>query len=101
MAQNEFKLEGVINGDDSISFTLRIAQSCCHARNIDFVFYLARDTAQSIVGEMVDQLDLSNEDLTFIAELIDSLIVKLVPNWKPSFGNSRSKESPSDGDQKG
>ncbi|KAF7113069.1 hypothetical protein RHSIM_RhsimUnG0163800 [Rhododendron simsii] len=91
--KNEFKLEGVINGDDSISFTLRIAQSCCHARNIHFVFYLARDTAQSIAGEMVDQLDLSNEDLTFIAELIDSLIVKLVPNWKPSFGNSRSEGS--------
>ncbi|KAG5563524.1 hypothetical protein RHGRI_006082 [Rhododendron griersonianum] len=40
------------------------------------------------------QLDLSNEDLTFIAELVDSLIIKLVPNWKPSFGNSRSKGSP-------
>ncbi|KAF7113072.1 hypothetical protein RHSIM_RhsimUnG0164100 [Rhododendron simsii] len=92
--KNEFKLEGVINGDDSISFTLRIAQSCCHAQNIRFVFYLARDTAQSIAGEMVFQLDLSNEDLTFIAELVDSLIIKLVPNWKPSFGNSRSKGSP-------
>ncbi|KAF7114759.1 hypothetical protein RHSIM_RhsimUnG0077600 [Rhododendron simsii] len=68
MAQNEFKLERVINGDDSISFTLRIAQSCCHAWNIHFVFYLARDTAKSIAGELVDQLDLSNEDLTFIAE---------------------------------
>ncbi|KAG5563530.1 hypothetical protein RHGRI_006086 [Rhododendron griersonianum] len=92
--KNEFKLEGVINGDDSISFTLRTIQSCCHARNIRFVFYLARDTAQSIAGEMVFQRDLSNEDLTFIAQLVDSLIRKFVPNWKPSFGNSRSKGSP-------
>lgn len=58
------------------------------------MFYLARDTAQSIASEMVDQLDLSNEDLTFIAELIDCLIEKLVPKWKPSFGSSRSKGSP-------
>ncbi|KAH7840414.1 hypothetical protein Vadar_016496 [Vaccinium darrowii] len=92
--KNEFKLEGEINGDDSISFTLRIAQSSCHARNVYFPFYLDRDTAQSIASEMVEQLDLSNEDLTVIAELINGLIVKLVPNWKPSFGNSSSKQSP-------
>ncbi|KAG5563519.1 hypothetical protein RHGRI_006077 [Rhododendron griersonianum] len=65
-----------------------------HARNIRFVFYLARDTAQSIAGEMVFELDLSNEDLAFIAELVDNLIIKLLPNWKPSCGNSRSKGSP-------
>ncbi|KAH7840315.1 hypothetical protein Vadar_015509 [Vaccinium darrowii] len=90
--KNEFKLEGEINGDDSISFTLRIAQSSCHARNVYFPFYL--DRVQSIASEMVEQLDLSNEDLTVIAELINGLIVKLVPNWKPSFGNSSSKQSP-------
>lgn len=34
---------------------------------------------------MVEQLDLSNEDVTVIAELIDSMIMKLVPCCKPSF----------------
>lgn len=38
----------------------------------------------SIAGEMVEQLDLTNEDVIVIAELIDDLIVKLVPCWKTS-----------------
>lgn len=41
---------------------------------------------------MVEQLDLSNEDVTVIAELIDNLIMKLVPSWKPSFETTSSNE---------
>ncbi|XP_019052902.1 PREDICTED: probable serine/threonine-protein kinase WNK4 [Nelumbo nucifera] len=33
---------------------------------------------------MVEQLDLSDQDVTFIAEFIDYLIIRLVPTWKPS-----------------
>ena len=57
------------------------------ARNIHFSFYLDSDTAISIAEEMVEQLDLSNEDVTVIAKLIDGMIMKLVPYWKPSFGS--------------
>lgn len=32
---------------------------------------------------MVEQLELSNEDATVIAKLIDELIAKFVPSWKP------------------
>ncbi|KAL6986468.1 non-specific serine,threonine protein kinase [Sarracenia purpurea var. burkii] len=93
--KNEFKLEGEMNSDDdSISFTLRIGQSRGQVRKIHFVFYLSVDTALSIAGEMVDELELSNEDLNFIAELIDSWIIKLVPNWKPTFGNISGVRSP-------
>ncbi|PSS11232.1 Serine/threonine-protein kinase [Actinidia chinensis var. chinensis] len=92
--KNEFKLEGVMNDDDSVSLTLRIAHLCGQVRNIHFIFYLGADTALTIAGEMVDQLDLSNEDVKFIAELIDSLIVKLVPTWMPLFGNSSGMRSP-------
>lgn len=49
------------------------------------MFYLNADTAVSIASEMVEQLHLSSEDVPFVAELIDSLIQQLVPNWKPSF----------------
>ncbi|KAA3460052.1 serine/threonine-protein kinase WNK8-like isoform X1 [Gossypium australe] len=70
---NEFRLKGEKNDDNTISFTLRIADQC--------------DTAISIAEEMVQQLDLSNEDVTVIAELIDSMIMKLVPCWKPSVGS--------------
>lgn len=55
-----------------------------HVSNIHFIFYLDSDTAISIAEEMVEQLDLSHEDVVSIAELIDNLIVKLVPSWNPS-----------------
>ncbi|XVF10334.1 hypothetical protein REPUB_Repub07fG0173700 [Reevesia pubescens] len=84
---NEFRLKGEKNDDNTISLTLRIADQCGRARNIHFSFYLDSDTAISIAEEMVEQLDLSNEDVTVIAELIDSMIMKLVPLWKPSFGS--------------
>lgn len=58
------------------------------ARNIHFMFYPNSDTAVSIAGEMVEQLGLLNEDVAFIAELIDNLILKLVPTWKPSVESS-------------
>ncbi|KAH1075234.1 hypothetical protein J1N35_027562 [Gossypium stocksii] len=84
---NEFRLKGEKNDDNTISLTLRIADQCGRARNIHFSFYLDSDTAISIAEEMVQQLDLSNEDVTVIAELIDSMIMKLVPCWKPSVGS--------------
>ncbi|XAR70129.1 Non-specific serine/threonine protein kinase [Bertholletia excelsa] len=89
--ENDFKLQGQMNDDDSISFTLRIADSNVfltgQARNIHFTFYLNDDTAFSIASEMVDQLELSNQDLICIAELIDGVIVKLLPSENLSFGN--------------
>ena len=66
-------------------------------RNIHFAFYLDTDTAVSIAGEMVEQLELSKEDVIVIAGLIDDLLVKLVPSWKSSSGTSTAALS-SDGD---
>ncbi|KAF8413351.1 hypothetical protein HHK36_001330 [Tetracentron sinense] len=81
---NKFRLRGEKN-DNSISLTLRIADSCGRVRNIHFLFYIDIDTALSVAGEMVEQLDLSDQDVTFIAEFIDYMIMKLVPGWQPSF----------------
>lgn len=61
-----------------------------HVRNIHFLFYLDSDTALSVAGEMVEQLDLSDYDVIFIADFIDFLIMKLVPGWKPSTDYSSS-----------
>ena len=33
---------------------------------------------------MVEQLELTDHDVAFIAEFIDYLIMKLLPGWKPS-----------------
>lgn len=59
-------------------------------RNIHFLFYLDTDTALSVASEMVEQLDLADHDVEFIAELIDYLIMKLLPGWKPSSDYSSS-----------
>lgn len=53
-------------------------------QNIDFLFYLDNDTAMAVAGEMVEQLELQDHDVVFIADFIDFLIMKLVPGWAPS-----------------
>ncbi|XP_061370074.1 probable serine/threonine-protein kinase WNK10 isoform X2 [Gastrolobium bilobum] len=81
---NEFRLKGIKNDDNSIPLILRIADLCGRVRNIHFLFYLETDTAVSVASEMVENLELADHDVAFIAELIDYLIMKLLPGWKPS-----------------
>ncbi|XP_047313923.1 serine/threonine-protein kinase WNK8-like [Impatiens glandulifera] len=78
----EYRIKGVKDNDDSVSLTLRMVESSGKLHNIHFVFYLDLDTAFAVAGEMVEQLDLANENVIIIAELIDSLIRSLVPSWK-------------------
>ncbi|XXG43297.1 hypothetical protein AAC387_Pa01g3364 [Persea americana] len=80
-----FRLKGEKNEDNTVSLILRIADPCGKIKNIHFLFYLDSDTALSVAGEMVEQLELSNHDVAFIAEFIDFSIMKLVPHWKPSI----------------
>ncbi|XP_042504847.1 probable serine/threonine-protein kinase WNK10 isoform X2 [Macadamia integrifolia] len=94
---NEFRVRGEIKDDNSISLTLRIADTSGRARNIHFLFYLDTDTALSVAGEMVEQLNLSDQDVAFIGEFIDYLIVRLVPSWKPSIDYSSNGVSPNEG----
>lgn len=61
-------------------FFLRVGQ----VRNIHFLFYLDKDTAFVVAGEMVEQLELANHNVAFIAEFIDYLIMRIKPDWKPS-----------------
>ncbi|KAK9926382.1 hypothetical protein M0R45_023615 [Rubus argutus] len=70
-----------------------------HEKTIHFEFYLDSDTAISISGEMADKIDLSNEDVSVTVELIDSLIMKLVPSWKPTSESSSCRANSSCGDQ--
>ncbi|CAI8607704.1 unnamed protein product [Vicia faba] len=71
---NEFRLKGTKNDDNSVSLTLRIADTC--------------DTAVSVASEMVEHLELADHDVAFIAGLIDYLIMKLLSWMKPSHDHS-------------
>lgn len=51
-------------------------------RNIHFLFYQEGDTASKVSSEMVEQLELTDQNVTFIAELIDILLVNMIPTWK-------------------
>lgn len=64
------------------------------SRNIHFAFYLDSDTSMAIALEMVEQLELSNEDATIIAKLIDELIAKFVPSWKPCPNYCEEQNTP-------
>ncbi|XP_052191938.1 probable serine/threonine-protein kinase WNK4 [Diospyros lotus] len=85
---NEFRLRGIKNDDNSVSLTLRISDLSARVRNIHFLFYLDTDTALSVAGEMVEQLELADHDVLFIAQFIDYLIVRILPSWKPSSDNT-------------
>ncbi|XP_009600371.1 probable serine/threonine-protein kinase WNK6 [Nicotiana tomentosiformis] len=80
---NEFKLTGKKNDENSVSLTLRIKCPSGRVRNIHFNFYLDTDTALLVAAEMVDQLQLDDHDVDFIADFIDYLIMKILPSWKP------------------
>ncbi|CBI37576.3 unnamed protein product, partial [Vitis vinifera] len=80
---NFFLLKGEGNDENSISLILRIADQNGRLRNIHFMFYLDSDTALSVSSEMVEQLELADQNVTFIAELIDLLLIMLIPTWKP------------------
>ncbi|XP_034683391.1 probable serine/threonine-protein kinase WNK6 [Vitis riparia] len=80
---NFFLLKGDGNDENSISLILRIADQNGRLRNIHFMFYLDSDTALSVSSEMVEQLELADQNVTFIAELIDLLLIILIPTWKP------------------
>lgn len=78
-----FLLKGQENDENSVSLILRIADENSRVRNIHFLFYLDSDTALSVSSEMVEQLELADQNVTFIAELIDLLLLNLIPSWKP------------------
>ncbi|KAI8024605.1 putative serine/threonine-protein kinase WNK4 [Camellia lanceoleosa] len=83
--KSEFRLRGERADGNSISLTLRIADKCSgQVTKIEFVFNLDADMTLAIAWEMVEQLELPKEDVSLIAELMDNVIMKMVPCWMPS-----------------
>ncbi|CAA7405316.1 unnamed protein product [Spirodela intermedia] len=78
-----FILKGERNDDKSMSLLLRIEHGPCRPRHVHFLFYLDSDTPLSVASEMVDQIELVDQDVKCIAQLIDTLLINLIPGWKP------------------
>lgn len=62
-----------------------------YIRNIHFPFDIDADTAIAVASEMVEELELTDQDVTTIAEMIDLEIRYLIPDW------NADKSPPADG----
>ncbi|CAJ1974941.1 unnamed protein product [Sphenostylis stenocarpa] len=83
-ASREFTVEGQRRDNNTIFLKLRIADSSGHIRNIHFPFDIEADTSTSVASEMVEELELTDQDVTTIARMIDSEIRYHIPNWNVS-----------------
>ncbi|KAB2599624.1 serine/threonine-protein kinase WNK9 [Pyrus ussuriensis x Pyrus communis] len=77
----DLTIKGRQKEDDGIFLRLRIADKEGRIRNIYFPFDTENDTALSVAREMVSELDITDQDVTKIAEMIDGEITTLVPEW--------------------
>ncbi|XP_058766896.1 probable serine/threonine-protein kinase WNK9 isoform X2 [Vicia villosa] len=68
--------------DDGIFLRIRIPDKEGRVRNIYFPFDTETDTALSVAYEMVAELDITDQNLTKLANMIDNEIANLVPGWK-------------------
>ncbi|GAB2210260.1 hypothetical protein Droror1_Dr00015523 [Drosera rotundifolia] len=88
LANVDIDIKGKRKGNGDIFLRLRMADKEGHVRNIYFPFDIETDTAPSVAAEMVDELDITDQDVTRIAKMIDGEITSLVPNWNgPSAKN--------------
>lgn len=90
LAETRFTVEGQRRDNNTIFLKLRIADSSGHIRNIHFPFDIEADTSTAVASEMVEELELTDQDVTTIASMIDSEIQYHIPSWNAS-------ETPVDG----
>lgn len=79
----DFRVNGQRREDGTVFLKFRLADPEGQVRNIHFPFDVEGDTAMCVASEMVVELDLTDQDVTKIAEMIDAAILALVPEWKP------------------
>ncbi|XP_060179070.1 probable serine/threonine-protein kinase WNK9 isoform X1 [Lycium barbarum] len=93
MENVDISIKGRRREDDGIFLRLRIADKEGHVRNIYFPFDIENDTALTVATEMVAELDITEQDVTKIADMIDGEIASLVPEWKRGFGIEETPNS--------
>uniref|UniRef100_A0A1S4CT15 non-specific serine/threonine protein kinase n=1 Tax=Nicotiana tabacum TaxID=4097 RepID=A0A1S4CT15_TOBAC len=79
----DFTVQGQRKDLNTIFLKLRITDSTGHIRNIHFPFDIQVDTANAVASEMVEELDLTDQDVSAIAAMIDSEIRSYIPDWAP------------------
>ncbi|XP_031407413.1 probable serine/threonine-protein kinase WNK3 isoform X2 [Punica granatum] len=77
---------------NTIFLKLRIADSEGNFRNIHFPFDIEVDTSMAVATEMVQELDLTDQDVSAIAAMIDSEIRSHCPDWAPSEASGSNSD---------
>lgn len=84
-ASRDFTVQGQRKDVNKIFLKLRIADSSGHVRNIHFPFDIEADTPTLVASEMVEELNLTDQDVSTIADMIDSEIRQNFPDWTPEY----------------
>ncbi|CAN6175925.1 unnamed protein product [Urochloa humidicola] len=82
----DITIKGRKSEDGGIFLRLRMADIDGRVRNIYFPFDIEADTALSVATEMVAELDITDHEVTRIADMIDGEVSALVPDWRPGPG---------------
>ncbi|KAF8664558.1 hypothetical protein HU200_054740 [Digitaria exilis] len=82
----DITIKGRKSEDGGIFLRLRITDDDGRVRNIYFPFDIEADTALSVATEMVAELDITDHEVTRIADMIDGEVSALVPDWRPGPG---------------
>ncbi|XP_074316228.1 putative serine/threonine-protein kinase WNK3 [Silene latifolia] len=95
----DLTVQGERKDVNTIFIKLRITDTTGNCRNIHFPFDIEADTSIAVASEMVHELDLTDQDIPTIADMIDSEIRALIPDWSPrdsSTGDSGFDSNMSD-----
>ncbi|KAH9776421.1 non-specific serine/threonine protein kinase [Citrus sinensis] len=79
----DFTVQGQRRDINTIFLKLRISDSTGHFRNIHFPFDTEADTAFAVASEMVEELNLTDQDVSTISAMIESEIRSHIPDWEP------------------
>ncbi|XP_048555641.1 probable serine/threonine-protein kinase WNK1 [Triticum urartu] len=82
----DIAIKGRKSEDGGIFLRLRITDDDGRVRNIYFPFDVEADTALSVATEMIGELDITDHEVTRIAEMIDGELSALVPDWMAGPG---------------
>ncbi|KAI7732324.1 hypothetical protein M8C21_010063 [Ambrosia artemisiifolia] len=77
----DFTVQGHMGDPDTVFLKLRMEDTTGHARTIHFPFDIKLDTPSAVAKEMVQELDLTDQDVFAIAEMIESEIRSCFPDW--------------------
>ncbi|XP_019057161.1 PREDICTED: probable serine/threonine-protein kinase WNK3 isoform X2 [Tarenaya hassleriana] len=88
----DLSVQGQRTDMNTIFLKLRIPDSTGHLHNIHFPFNTEADTPTSVASEMVEELDLTDQDVSTIAEMIESEIRSHIPDWASIGSNEENPD---------